>query len=350
MQKVRLGRTNLHVGRVGVGCWAIGGPFINLGLAAGWDGADDHPAEHGWLEAVRMGANLFDTADVYGFGRSERLVGRMLRRAQEEGLATREQLVVATKVGYFQGCAEHAYDPLHMTHQLEMSLRNLSTDYIDIYWFHHLDFGGDQRYLPGAIDRMRSFQREGRVRFVGLRGPHTYSPRRAELAQRSDGPVEDYKSIAEAVVPDVVSLRYNALSHKYDLEESDLIEWAEKRDLGIVLYKPLAQGLLLDKYDPRNPPEFSAGDHRSRKAWFRAKGLSALRTRIATVKREFACCTTEDLVQLALRYSLSRSVRACVVVGFRSADQLRSSLSTTGSLSPAECARLREIFGALGEG
>jgi len=62
----------------------------------------------------------------------------------------------------------------------------------------------------------------------------------------------------------------------YDRAETDLFKWAEDRDLEILIYKPLAQGLLLDKYDPKNPPKFSQGDHRSRKAWFSEKGLHVL--------------------------------------------------------------------------
>jgi len=344
MRNVRLGRTELCVGEIGIGCWAIGGPFKNLGLASGWDGANDQRAKEGLMTAIDMGANLFDTADVYGFGRSERLVGWMLQKIQREDVVKREKMVVATKVGYFQGCAEHPYLPLHMRSQLEMSLHNLETSYIDIYWFHHLDFGEGDRYLEGAIDQMKRFWREGSIRFIGLRGPHKFSPSRNKNSSEAARSLSHFFRLADAIDPDVISLRYNALSRKYDTQETDLFKWAEERDLGIVLYKPLAQGLLLDKYHPKCPPEFSSGDHRSRKDWFESKGLTVLKERLTIVKQEFNCITTKDLVQLAIKYCLSRSENACVLVGFRTADQLRESLSTSGRLTKSQCEMLRKIF------
>ena len=70
-----LGKTGLTVSDVGAGCWAIGGPFTNLGVDGGWSPIAESDAKEGLMEAVEMGVNLFDTADVYGLGRSERLVG-----------------------------------------------------------------------------------------------------------------------------------------------------------------------------------------------------------------------------------------------------------------------------------
>lgn len=349
METVRLGRTNLQVGEIGVGCWAIGGPFVNLGLAGGWDSADDKEAKEGLLEAVEMGANLFDTADVYGFGRSERLVGWMLRKVAEAGLAGRDQLTIATKVGYFQGCSEHPYLPLHMRHQLEMSLHNLGTDYVDIYWFHHLDFGEKEQYLEGTIEEMRRFREEGHIRFIGLRGPHKFSPKRHERAPDGKDPLNHFFRMAEIIDPDVITLRYNVLSPKYDSQESDVFEWAENRDLGVLVYKPLAQGLLLDKYDPDKPPVFGPGDHRIRKRWFQREALSVLKRRLAVVKREFDCVTTSDLMSLFIKYCLSRTRNMCVLVGFRNAQQLRESLSVGGRLTKRQCLRLREIFRGIGE-
>lgn len=344
MKQRRLGRTGLVVSEIGVGCWAIGGPFVNLGLAAGWDGVDETAAREGLVTAIEMGANLFDTADVYGFGQSERILGWMLEHIRKRGVVRREDIVLVSKVGYFRGCAPHGFDPLHMRHQLEMTLQNLNTDYLDIYFFHHLDFGPNDLYLQPAVEQMRNFKTHGLIRFIGLRGPHKFSLYRKLRQDSSDGSYDRFLQLVKRVEPDVVSVRYNMITPTYDKPETDIFGWAEQAGIGILTYKPLGQGLLLDKYDPASPPSFSLADHRSRKVWFKEKGLTVLRSRLAQIKSRFGCQTTQDLVQLAIKYCLSRSESACVVVGFRNASQIRESLSTEGYLSQEECNYIRKVF------
>lgn len=349
MQKRRLGRTNLVVGEIGVGCWPIGGSTLNLGMSAGWDGINGKDATEGLLKAIEMGANLFDTADVYGLGQSERLIGNMIEKVVHEELIRREDVVIATKGGYFQGCAPHGFDPLHMRHQLEMSLQNLKTDYIDVYFYHHLDFGPNDKYLMSAIKQMETFRDEGLIKHIGLRGPHKFSLYRKMEPDSFDGGQDRFHNLAELINPDVIGIRHNMISPTYDNPEHDIFKWAEEKDIGILIYKPLGQGLLLDKYDPNNPPKFSPGDHRNRKPWFKDKGLSVLKSRLAIIKEKFDCKNTSDLVQLAIKYCLSRSQTACVLVGFRNADQVQESLLTEGYLSHEEYQYIREAFQGINE-
>ena len=349
MNKRRLGRTNLMVGEIGVGCWPIGGPTMNLDMGAGWDNINDEDAKEALITAVNMGANGFDTADVYGLGHSERLVGWMLEKVRKEGIAKRESLTIMSKVGYFRGCAPHGYDPLHIRHQLEMSLQNLKTDFLDVYFFHHLDFGSNDEYLGGAVRQLREFKKQGYIRFIGLRGPHKFSLYRKIGREGFDGGYDRFLRLIDFIDPDIISVRYNMITPKYDKSKMDIFELAAQRDLGIMIYKPLGQGLLLDKYDPEDPPRFSQEDHRSRKPWFGEKGLKVLKGRLAKIKDRFGCETTRDLVQLAIRYCLSRSETACVLVGFRNASQLRDSLSTEGYLTESECLFIREVFDGIGD-
>jgi len=151
----KLGRTNINAKEIGVGCWAIGGPFINLGISGGWNGISEYEVKQGLITSIKMGANLFDTADVYGYGNSERYLGWMIKNVLNKYEKKRKDVVLASKVGYFKGCSLHGYDPLHIKHQLEMSLKNLKTEYLDIYFFHHLNFGKDDEYLENAIDKRR---------------------------------------------------------------------------------------------------------------------------------------------------------------------------------------------------
>ena len=172
----------LSVYPVGIGCWAIGGPDTNLGLPMGWSTADDTGSLRGLEAAYQLGANLFDTADVYGHGRSERLLGQLVRQV------ARDSLVLSSKVGYFAGTAAHPYLPSAMRRQLETTLENLQTDHLDIYFLHNSNFGDDDQYLDGAIGQMRAFQDEGMVKAVGMRGPHRFATDRLTVRkqQRED--------------------------------------------------------------------------------------------------------------------------------------------------------------------
>jgi methylglyoxal reductase len=125
----------LTVSPVGIGCWAIGGPDSNLDLPMGWSTAEDTASLRGLETACQLGANLFDTADVYGHGRSERLLGHLVRQV------SRDSLVLSSKVGYFAGTAVHPYLPSAMRRQLETTLENLQTDHLDIYFLHNSNFG-----------------------------------------------------------------------------------------------------------------------------------------------------------------------------------------------------------------
>lgn len=349
MKKRRLGRTNLQVNEIGVGCWAIGGPFVNLGISGGWDGQNNYDAKQGLCAALKSGANLFDTADVYGFGKSERLLGWMLSKAIQEYGITRDEVIISSKVGYFKGCSLHGYDPVHMRHQLEMSLRNLKTDYLDIYFFHHHEFGQSDEYLDDAIVQMRNFQDEGMIKYIGLRGPHQYSVFRQMVNVNLENSYEKFIRLAKKIDPDVIGVRYNMISPTYDKTKTDVFKWAEDRDIGILIYKPLGQGLLIDKYDPTDPPQFSKEDHRNRKKWFQKDGLSLLKKRLEIIKNKFECKSVKDHVQLAIKYCLSRNETACVLVGFRNEMQIRESLSTSGYLTKEECEYIRNVFQGINE-
>src|SRR5260370_25937969 len=99
MHMRKLGKSGLNVSEIGVGCWAIGGLDWNLNMDMGWRGTSDEQSLSGLERAFELGATHFDTADVYGHGHSERLVGNFLRHVP------RDSVVVATKGGYFRVCA-----------------------------------------------------------------------------------------------------------------------------------------------------------------------------------------------------------------------------------------------------
>ncbi|MDT0307294.1 aldo/keto reductase [Streptomyces sp. DSM 44917] len=326
----------LSVHPIGVGCWAIGGPDTNLGLPMGWSTADDAASLRGLETAYRLGANLFDTADVYGHGHSERLLGRLV------AAVPRDSLVLSSKVGYFAGTAAHPYLPSHMRRQLATTLENLNTDHLDIYFLHNANFGPDDRYLDGAIEQMRAFQREGLIRAVGMRGPHRFATERLRVpaGQRGDKHTR-FRHLFGKVRPDYLAVRHNALTPPPPPGQQDIFAFAAQHNASVLINKPLAQGLLTGKYTPGNPPAFTPGDHRLRKRWFTPQTLATIHDGLAPLRDRFGP-STGDLARAALQYCLHHTDNAAVLVGFTTPEQVTQNLTATGTpLTPEDLAFLR---------
>jgi methylglyoxal reductase len=300
---------------VGIGCWAIGGPDVNLGLPMGWGPIDEGAALAGLERAHEWGVSLFDTADVYGHGRSERLLGRFVEQVP------RDSVVLSSKVGYFAGTAPHGYHPRHMRHQLE-----------DIYFFHHAEFGSGDVYLEPAIEAMRRFREEGLIRTVGMRGPHRFVLDRLAEGPRTDK-VARFRELFDRIQPDMLAVRDNLLTPQDCF--SGIFAFAEEHGCGVLVNKPLAQGLLTGSYDPTAPRLFSEGDHRSRKRWFTAEALAVLSEGLDEVRRHVGPATS-DLVRIALWSCLQRFEQAVVLVGFSHPAQVEMNVTCLDQPPSAE--------------
>jgi aryl-alcohol dehydrogenase-like predicted oxidoreductase len=131
---IRFGRTNVPVPAVSLGTWGHGGPRVtDEGESVGWKGHDDQQAKEAIVAAYRAGITHWDTADVYGDGHAEELIGEVWSDVP------RADIFVATKFGWDQGPAHHWYDPKHMRDRAERSLRNMRIEVIDLYYFHHCE-------------------------------------------------------------------------------------------------------------------------------------------------------------------------------------------------------------------
>lgn len=160
MKYRKLGNSDIEVSEISLGCWTLGGLNWVDGIPNGWANVDEKEAIAAVHNALDQGVNHFDNADVYGNGRAERLLAKALGKRNKE-------VIIATKVGWFPGTAAHAYEPQHIRHQLEQSLVNLQRDYIDLYYFHHADFGEGDYYLADAVEVMYRLKEEGKIRLVG---------------------------------------------------------------------------------------------------------------------------------------------------------------------------------------
>lgn len=319
-----LGASDLKVSEISLGCWTMGGLNWVNGTPNGWANVDEDEVTVAIKRAVEAGVNHFDNADVYGNGRAERMLARVLKRL---GLKSTDY-VIATKVGHFPGTAEHAYDPLHIRHQCEQSLKNLGRDYLDLYYLHHGDFGANGEWLQGAADTLDALVREGKIR---LKGQSAYSD--AHFARA-----------VPVVKPSVLQSWANALAPNFLTPGGVVPRLLEEHRMSFVAFSPLAQGLLLDKFDPEKPPQFEEGDHRKRSDRFTTEKLRALKPKLAQLKARFGT-TTEDLAAVAQRYILNHPRVACVIPGFRNERQVACNLAgATRALSAGDMAFIEQTL------
>ncbi len=321
MKYRKLGKSNIEVSEISLGCWTMGGLNWVNGTPNGWADVDENEIRDAVYYALEKGVNHFDNADVYGNGKAERMLSRIL------GTKTND-VIIASKVGYFPGTAEHAYESQHIRHQCEQSLINLERDFIDIYYFHHADFGKNDIYLNDAVDTMFRLKDEGKIRIIGL------SARKEE----------DFRRLIPVIKPEVLQSFSNALDNRYLGEGKPVRKLLEENQLSFVAFGPLAQGLLLGKYDKNNPPKFDEGDHRKNAARFTVEFLEKLEPKIEILKQKFGS-NIENLSRAALQYLLHYNVVGAVIPGFRNLKQVMINLEAADKpLTDDEFNFLKELF------
>ena len=193
MRKIILGKTNCEVSAISLGTWAFGGESMSGKFSVGWSGQTKENSEKTLKKAWEVGINHWDTADVYGDGKSESIIGNSWNKIP------RNEIFIATKFGWDRGPYKEWYNPKHMRNNFERSLKNLKTDYVDLLYLHHCSFGKNDELLDDAILTIRQFQSEGKVRFIGL----------------SDWSSKKILKYIDACNPDVVQPYYNVMDNQY---------------------------------------------------------------------------------------------------------------------------------------
>jgi len=287
--------------RIGLGC---------MGMSEFYGASDIGEAERTLERAIELGVNVFDTADMYGRGENERLVGAFLRRH-------REAAVLATKCGIVRGAtpAEQRRDtsPAYIRSACEASLQRLGLEVIDLYYLHRLDHVTPVEDSVGELSRLAE---EGKIRSVGL----------------SEVGVEAL-SRAHAVFPVSAVQSEYSLSTRAGAVEAVIDRCAEIGAL-FVPYSPLGRGLLTGSY--RGPDDFAGMDFRNILPRFQAE---ALQQNLKAVDRLAALAATygASAAQMALAWVLARGEHVVPIPGTRRIARLEENIAAAGiTLSQAE--------------
>ncbi len=318
MKRVRFGRTEAEVSTVGVGTWSYGGPRSVKGHAVGWAGYSEVDARAALCRAWELGINHWDTADAYGDGQAERLIGSVW------GEVPRNDIFVATKVGWLPGPYGRYYHPDQIRKQLEASLTNLKIDTIDLYYLHHCDFGPADRYLEEACEVLAELRKQGRFRFLGL----------------SDWNAAKILRLAPVVDPDVVQPYRNLVDNSY--VTSGLASHVVNHDLGVAFFSPLQHGLLLGKYD--QPQQFPEGDMRSRVPEFQdPQRLARLRRLAAEMQHRFPD-HPQPVLHALVDSLLADSPTGSVLIGQRDVRQVDAASTLGEPLSVDKALEIARLY------
>ena len=320
MRTIRLGRTEAQVPVVSLGTWSYGGLNQVGDRDVGWDGHDDEAALAAMQACFQAGITHWDTADVYGDGRSEALIGQMWNRVP------RDQVFLATKVGWDPGEFGHYYHPEQVERRFERSLTNLQTDVIDLYYLHH--FGEDAEHLGPALEQARRFRDEGRVRWIGL----------------SDWDADRLRKHCDAVEPDVIQPYRNVLVAD-TFTRSGLADYCAEHDVGVAFFSPLRHGLLLGKHQA--PPGYPPGDFRRNVDAFQdPAALATFAERAERLQARFGAREQPVLGPL-LESLLVDAPTACNLVGLRSPAQVAAAVAAAQPLEAEDAAWVKAQYADL---
>ena len=317
MQYRELGRTGWQVSEISFGAWALG---------ADWGQTDTQESLAALHQAIDMGVNFIDTADVYGDGLSEQLIAQLKRDRPGE------QIIVATKAGRrLNPHIADGYTAENLTAFVERSLRNLETDCLDIVQLHCPPT--EVYYRPEVFDVLDGLMRAGKIRYYGV----------------SVEKVEEALKAIEYPNVQTVQIIFNMFRHR----PSELFfSEAKRRRVGILARVPLASGLLTGKMTPQST--FTADDHRNfnryGESFDRGETFSGVdyETGLQAVE-ELRALVPEGatLTQVALRWILMFDAVTCAIPGAKRPSQVEENVLAAAlpPLSEVQMARVREIYG-----
>jgi len=233
----KFGHSDLIVSEIGFGAWGIGGPAIVGNTPIGWGGADDAVSVEALNKAFDLGINFFDTADFYGFGHSEKLIGKVFGNS--------DKVVIASKVGHRVADDQTIYldySKKYVLDACEASLKRLNRDCIDLYQLHSARMS---HLLEGeCIEAMEQLKAEGKIRYWGI-SLNTFEP----------------MPEAEYLIKNNLCSGFQLVFNIINQRALDVINLAGENNYGVIARMPLQFGLLTGKFTKES--KFEKEDHRS---------------------------------------------------------------------------------------
>ena len=259
--------------------------------------------------AIENGINFIDTADAYNAGESERIVGEAL-----EG--RREEIILATKVRFKVGdeVNNSGLNRRHILKQVDNSLKNLRTDYIDIYYLHAMD---DDVDFEETFDTMTTLVRSGKVRYIGISNFPAWQ-------------VSDMLGTADKRnfnAPIVTQNLYNLLNREV---ESELVPCIQKHHLGMTVYNPIAGGLLSGKYDFNQLP---TEGRFAEKANYMARYWKPENFEIIKKLEKIAADKEISLLELSMKWCIAHPYVDSVISGVSRLEQLQQNITAMNGIS-----------------
>lgn len=313
----KLGSTGINVSEIGFGGWAIGGAVEASGTPFGWGRTSDDESLAAIRRARELGVTFFDTADSYGFGRSESLLGIVLSRV-------RHGVVIATKVGVVRDAENKLrkdFSLAHISHAIDGSLKRLRTDYIDLYQLHNPTL--DDLRRDDLHEAMSRLQESGKIRFWGV----------------SISTPEDGLEIVRNNWGYALQVLYNVINQA---PAEELFPLAKQKGYGIIARVPLASGLLSGKFRPDTV--FHKDDVRQN--FLTPKRLEEVIPRIDEAKSIIGG-TARSLAEGALRFILANDAISTAIPGAKNIRQVETNVSADEVRIPQEVVdKLRTRLGS----
>jgi aryl-alcohol dehydrogenase-like predicted oxidoreductase len=319
MFKRKLGRSGIEVSAMGMGCWAIGGPWWwSDSRPMGWSQVDDAESIRAIHAALDMGINFFDTAANYGAGHSERILGQALS-------GRRDRVVIATKFGHIVDeetkIVDDAGDALvgNIHQDCEISLRRLGTDYIDIYQLHAGSYPAEE--AVAVRDVLDELVAQGKIRAYGWSTDHVD---RARVFANGEH---------------CASIQFSLSVFN---DNSEMRALCDEFDLGSINKKPLSSGILTGKFTPEST--FPENDFR-RTLDFQEERYARLLRQVDEL-REMLTSDGRTLAQGAIGWIWARSNRAIPIPGFKTVAQVEENAAAVefGPLSQKQMQEVERIL------
>ncbi len=318
----KLGRSNIEVSAMGLGCWAIGGPNLRTSedgnvSQMGWGKVDDAESICAIHAALDLGINFIDTANNYGAGHSEKVVGQALK-------GRRDQVILATKFGsifdaeknmHYDKGQDYVITPEFIRESCEGSLKRLQTDYIDLYQFHWGTY--DETRALDVRATVEELVAAGKIRYFGWSTDH---PNLAAI-------------FAESENCTAIQHRVNVFS-----PADEMLALCEQHNLASINKSPLNGGVLTGKFHPEY--EFEEEDGRKSVDWH-SERIQTLLARVDAL-REILTSEGRTMAQGALAWIWAHSARTIPIPGFKTVKQVTENVQAM-EFGPLSVAQMTEI-------